>query len=306
MTQLPPTRRRFSGRRWLLLFPLLALVAALWAARCLLTPPTFTATAQTQIVTDTVAAELGVPPEPGYAPDSSGVPPAQQNVDHINDLLNDDLPGGFIDTALKQANLDRPINLDPAVHDARFALLRKNMSVAAQSSTAFAIGLTWDRPGECQRIIESLRQQYIQEVGLERKAQSVATSKFIDSQLDSYKARMRTAEAGIPSLNPPPLREKTQQFGWEYPVLLAQYRDLLRRREQLRFKGSLDQISASSSLSPIGSVYAAPTVRGAWEAPRLPGSMAVALLLVWVTLLVRRRAAARRGPDDGARLVTSP
>jgi uncharacterized protein involved in exopolysaccharide biosynthesis len=149
---------------------------------------TFHATALTQVVTEDVASELGETQNTSY------VSPAQQNVDRLQDLLNDDLPGGFLDTALKSASLDQPMNLDPAAQDKRLAKLRKSIAVSPQSQTTFSIGLTWDRSGECQRIIESLRQQYIQEVGFEREAQSIATGRFLDSQIHDYEGQMRQAE----------------------------------------------------------------------------------------------------------------
>lgn len=177
----------FFRHLWLFVLAVVT-VSGLTMAALYLRTKTFHATALTQVVTEDVASDLGV------AQSTSYVSPAQQNVDHLQDLLNDDLPGGFLDTALKNAALDRPINLDPAAQDPRLAALRKGMTVAPQSQTTFSIALTWDRAGEDQRIVEALRQQYIEEIGLERQAQSIATGRFLDSQIQGYEARMRQAE----------------------------------------------------------------------------------------------------------------
>ena len=177
----------FFRHLWLFLTAVVVVTGLTMAALYLRTK-TFHASALTQVVTEDVASELGV------TQSASFVTPAQQNVDHLSDLLNDDLPGGFLDTALKAAALARPISLDPAAEDPRLAKLRKGMAVTPQSQTTFSIALTWDRADENQRIVEALRQQYIQEVGLEHQAQSIATGRFLDSQIHDYESRMRQAE----------------------------------------------------------------------------------------------------------------
>jgi uncharacterized protein involved in exopolysaccharide biosynthesis len=177
----------FFRHKWLFVTAVL-LVSSTTVMLMYLRSRTFHANALTQVVTEDIASELG------EKPDNRWTTPAQQNVDHLQDLLNDDLPHGFVDTALQNANLSKPINLDPAAHDARYEKLKKQLSCATQSQTTYSIGLVWDKADECQRIVEAFRQQYIAEVGLERQANSIATSKFLDSQIADYATRMRKAE----------------------------------------------------------------------------------------------------------------
>jgi len=127
----------------------------------------------------------------------SFTPPAQVNVNHFNDLINDDLPGGFLDQALKSAGLTTPINVDPRAEDPRYAALRKHLSAAPQSDTLFSINLTWDNKDECEAIVSALQKQYIEEVGLDESAQETATGRFLDTQISDYEDRLRRAEQAL-------------------------------------------------------------------------------------------------------------
>lgn len=181
----------FFRHIWLFLIAMIV-VSSVTMTAVYMRSRTFHATALTQVVTDDIASQLGV------ASQSNGwTSPAQQNVDHFNDLLNDDLPGGFLDTVLKAANLDQPIDLNPAAQDPRLAKLRKNLYVTPVSQTTYAVGLTWDRQDEAQRIVSAFRDQYKEEVGLEHQANSIATSKFLDSQIASYETQMRKSEQAL-------------------------------------------------------------------------------------------------------------
>ena len=153
---------------------------------------TYEATALTQVTVEDVASELGVTPQP-----TTYATPSQQNVDHFTDLVSDNLPGGFLDTALRHAGLSKPINVDPKAADPRYALLRKHLLAAVQSDSVWTIALTWDNPNECERIVSALQQQYIDEVGQNRSAQAVATGNFLDGQIADYEGRMRKAEQAL-------------------------------------------------------------------------------------------------------------
>ena len=123
--------------------------------------------------------------------------PAQTNVDRFNDLLKDDTPGGFMDRALTAAKLRVPINVDPRYRDKRLELLRKKMTVAVDSSEVFRIQLTWDDAGECERIVQAFQDSYIEEAGTVRQATALATTRFLDSQIQAYLKRMRVAEQAL-------------------------------------------------------------------------------------------------------------
>src|SRR5436309_2986347 len=84
----------FFRHLWLFLIALVV-VSGVTMTALYLRSRTFHATALTQVVTEDVASELGVKQSDSWSS------PAQQNVDHMNDLLNDDLPSGFVDTALQ-------------------------------------------------------------------------------------------------------------------------------------------------------------------------------------------------------------
>lgn len=153
---------------------------------------TYHATAMTQVQTENVATVLNADAQP-----SSYTTPAQKNVDRFMELSKQDQPGGFLDTALRNAHLTIPINVDPQADDPRCAQLEKNLTAAAESTNQFSISLIWNNPDECKNILDALQQQYIQEVGLDRSAVSVSSVRFLDSQIAQVDTRMRRAEIAL-------------------------------------------------------------------------------------------------------------
>ncbi len=180
----------FCRHKWLFLIALVV-VSGTSIVLLSLRAKTYEATAMTQVTTEDVATELGEAPAPSY------VTPAQQNVTHFEDLTSDNLPGGFLDTALRHAQLARPVSVDPQDADPRYALLKKRLTAAIQSDSVWTISLTWDNPAECERIVSALQKQYIEEVGEDRSAQATATGNFLDSQISDYAVRMRRAEQAL-------------------------------------------------------------------------------------------------------------
>ncbi|MCC2667864.1 MAG: chain length-determining protein [Armatimonadetes bacterium] len=122
---------------------------------------------------------------------------AQVNTNRFNDMTNDDLPGGFLDRALKRAKLTRPINLDPRARDPRLAMLQKGLSCATRSGEVFAISLTWDNAPECERIVEALREEYLEVSTRKQHAIFKGTREFLDQQIRNYERRMRNAEQAL-------------------------------------------------------------------------------------------------------------
>ena len=153
---------------------------------------TYHATAMTQVQTENVATVLNADAQP-----SSYTTPAQKNVDRFLELSKQDQPGGFLDTALRNAHLAVPINVDPQADDPRCAQLEKNLTAAAESTNQFSISLVWNNPDECKNILDALQQQYIQEVGLDKSAVSVSSVNFLNGQIAQVDNRMRRAEIAL-------------------------------------------------------------------------------------------------------------
>ena len=153
---------------------------------------TYHATAMTQVETENVATVLGADSQ-----QNSWTTPSQKNVDRFTELSKQDQPGGFLDTALRNAHLAVPINIDPQADDPRYALLQKSLTAAAESTNQFSISLVWNNPDECKSIVDALQQQYITEVGLDRSAVSVGSVQFLNGQIAQVDARMRRAEEAL-------------------------------------------------------------------------------------------------------------
>ncbi len=153
---------------------------------------TYHASAMTQVQTETVNAILNADSQ-----QNSYTTPAQKNVDRFLELSKQDQPGGFLDTALRNAHLASPINVDPQADDPRCALLQKNLTAAVESTNQFSVSLVWSSPEECKNIVDALQQQYIQEVGLDRSAVSVSSVNFLNGQISQVDSRMRKAEVAL-------------------------------------------------------------------------------------------------------------
>ncbi len=123
--------------------------------------------------------------------------PAQQNSDRFMELIKQDQPGGFLDIALKNAQLVTPINVNPQADDPRYAMLEKNLYASPDSTNQFSIGLTWDNPAETSAIVQALLKQYIAEVGADRALTSTESVHFLDSEIASVKAKLNNEESAL-------------------------------------------------------------------------------------------------------------
>ena len=194
MYQHPPMIFRIADsffRHQRLFWCALLLVSGLTLGSLYVRSKTYHATAMTQVQTENVATVLGA----GDA--NTWTTPAQKNVDRFMELSKQDQPGGFLDTALRNAHLASPINVDPQADDPRYAQLEKNLSAAVESANQFSINLVWNNPDECKNIVDALQQQYVAEVGLDRSAVSVSSVRFLDGQIAAVENRMRRAELAL-------------------------------------------------------------------------------------------------------------
>lgn len=123
--------------------------------------------------------------------------PADINSAHFGDLMQNLLPGGFVDTVIKSAGLESSIHVDPQARDPRLAKFRKNVSAKTQSNDVFTIALVWDKREECERLVKALQETYIKEAGLSRQSQAVATAQYLNSEIDRYKKDLEKAEQAL-------------------------------------------------------------------------------------------------------------
>lgn len=215
----------FARHRWLFLVSLCAVTGVVSAA-LLLRAKTYAASATTRIVIDDGMAErLGI-----ASVQNVWISPAQQNTNLFNDLLKDDLPGGFLDSALQAAKLSRPIRVDPLAQDARYALLRKRLNTWTDSNNLFSVGLTWDDPAECERIVKALRDRYVEEVSASQQVKAVATTTFLESEIANYERRMRVAEQALVAYK----QNNAGRLPEAQTADIAQLADLKKRQADLR------------------------------------------------------------------------
>lgn len=196
------------------------IVTVIPAAVLLTRKPSYTSTANVQVIADSVGDALGQNTRVSW------VPVSQQNVNKFNELLTDDAEGGFVDQALHRANLSRPINVDPRAKDPRLAQLRKGLNCTSISDSVFIINLVWENPTECEQIVKAMQDQYIEQVGLDKQATSREVSKFLDSELKKYSKRLRDAEDIVN-------RFKSQNHGASVEGIASAYELLNNQKNQL-------------------------------------------------------------------------
>ena len=95
---------------------------------------------------------------------------ADVNGSRFGDLMRDTLPGGFLDRAVKGANLARQINTDPRAKDARFEEFRNAVYSNALSANVLEIGMTWTDATECELLVNSLQREFINQVAQDNSA----------------------------------------------------------------------------------------------------------------------------------------
>ncbi len=178
-------------RHQLLFWSALLIVSSLTMAALYARSKTFHAAAMTQVQSEIVASVLGT------ADTNTWVTASQKHIDRFNDLIKQNQPGGFLDTALKKAHLATPINVNPQADDPRYAMLQKNLNATADSANQFSISLTWDNPDETKSILEALQSQYISEVGYDRTALSRGSVNFLNSQIAQAENRLQISERAL-------------------------------------------------------------------------------------------------------------
>ena len=178
-------------RHQILFWGALLIVSSLTMAALYARSKTFHATAMTQVQTESVANVLGA------GDTNTWVTPAQKNVDHFMELAKQNQRRGFLDVALQNAHLARPISVDPRADDPRYAMLQKNLTAAVESTNQFSISLTWDNQEECKDIVDALQKQYNQEVGADRAATSISSVHFLDSRIAEVTKKMHVAEVAL-------------------------------------------------------------------------------------------------------------
>jgi uncharacterized protein involved in exopolysaccharide biosynthesis len=178
-------------RHWRVFLLCLIGVAGVVVAAVQLRGPSYVATISIRIIRDSgVSRALGMTQRTWESP-------AQQNVTRFNDLMQNVLPGGFVSRVLERAKLRKPITIDPEVQDPRFIAFRKGVFAGTRSQDVFQIGMTWDNPEECERLVQALQECYIEDTGLSKQAEAIATSQFLDSQLQLFKKRLQASEQAL-------------------------------------------------------------------------------------------------------------
>ncbi|MES2464728.1 MAG: hypothetical protein V4671_29545 [Armatimonadota bacterium] len=158
------------------------------ATTLLMRSATYTATASIRVVGDEdVSAAMGFV-------SNTWKSPSQINAERLSDLMANTTKSGFVDTVLKNADLKVPIIVDPPDVDPRFRKFHKSVFGVSQSNDVFGIGLVWDDPKECTALVEALRDTYIAEAGRRRVVQSVATTQYLNTEIENYRKRLKRAE----------------------------------------------------------------------------------------------------------------
>lgn len=179
-------------RHWRVSFLAFLGVTSVVAAVILTRPASYTADASIRIV-----GESDLSKALGMSQQNIWVTPADENVRHFSDLMRDVLPGGFVDSALRAARLDKPIEVSPQARDPRFAELIKRVYANSDSKDVFTIGLVWDDRSECERIVNALQEAYIAEAGLSRQSAAINQAEFFKSQIESLANRLSKAQSAL-------------------------------------------------------------------------------------------------------------
>ncbi len=158
------------------------------AASLLMRSATYTATASLRVVADEdVSAVMGFT-------SNTWKTPSQINAERFGDLMANTKSGGFVDNALKNADLKNPIIVDPPDADPRFRKFVKSVFPVTPTAEVFGIGLVWDDPKECEALVEALQATYIDAAAARRQVQATATTVYLDREIENYRKKLKKAE----------------------------------------------------------------------------------------------------------------
>lgn len=175
--------------RWIIPFTLVFLVAL---GISITRPKEYVATASIMVVNNAqINRVMGT--ENGYGWES----PSQFNIRYFNNLLRDDVPGGFLDKVLQMAKLNPPIDLSRDPEDKRIGNILKGLSTNADNSEVFSIMVKWKNPQEAERIVRAFQILYVDSRAQSKQAQSLATVLFLNKQINRYDKQLRAAEKAV-------------------------------------------------------------------------------------------------------------
>jgi len=123
--------------------------------------------------------------------------PAEISGQKFQDLMRDSMPGGFVDRAVKTANLAVPINTDPRAKDERYKSLLRGVSVKALSNSVIQLVLTWPDKDECEKLVNALEKEFIRQAELDSSAASEGTRGFLAQQVEVFRKKMQKAEQSL-------------------------------------------------------------------------------------------------------------
>lgn len=118
--------------------------------------------------------------------------PAQRNTAKLGNLLRDNVPGGFVDKFLKRANVN--IQIDPRVKDPLAEKLGSGLFINPDTDQTFTISLNWDKFDECERMVDAIQKQFIEEIGHEKISQNLAAVAFLQKELQECEGQMKRSE----------------------------------------------------------------------------------------------------------------
>jgi uncharacterized protein involved in exopolysaccharide biosynthesis len=190
-----------------------------------------------------------------------GDSPTTQQIRELQARRNLLLADGWLPTSIRVQALDGQI-----------ANLRKQLETETPANSSRP-GSVFETKLQNNPEYETLTQQLTQ-VNISQTTQKVQMQQ-LQQRIEQYESRIERI--------PPAERELADKMR-NYSVLKGQYENLLQRREDARMKANLDEVSARSTLSPIGVIHAERTLGKVKMLMMLVASL-FAGLLVGVTMV---------------------
>jgi hypothetical protein len=186
----------------------------------------------------------------GFERQNTWVSEAQINANKLSDRLRDDQPGGFLDQFLKMANLKNPIRVDPERPDPRLDAVRKNLAVFVDSNNVFSMMLTWEDADECKRILKALQIHYMDVVGEDRQAQSIASKSFLQSKIADIRLKLDAADRALTAFK----QKHAGLLPEATSAEIQRYSELKLRLEELQSLAKTDRIAAAQIQSRLNEI----------------------------------------------------
>lgn len=304
---------RLIRRQRRLLALTLSLGVLLCAYRTLTQPRLYTATAYLRFSDDSLLRQLRMTPQ-ASAEEVKPRALAEGGVRYFNDLMQNTLPGGFVDEAVRRAGLPPlpPAEAAPRTRASRggwqpdpyIDKLRRSIWSSVSSPDVLVIGIVWDDKDECEALLQAFQEQFKEQNTLAARSQTVGPLTFLDHEIHRAGQQLQGLVDGRQDGTGAAESEGRRMARQAKVEAVRQHlKELHLRRLAWDLQANARRVTGSSMITAMNLIHAEPALTPLRLLAEIPGCLLRCTLIAFVLVLpgaaLRRALLRRKGTAGG-------